>query len=636
MAVISADTFDPMRRFVRVRLQQGVPIVDADVNEREDIQKFEMRAFLKWFVGDGVPEGNDGFRIVGTGQPNDFEIRSGVNGAADPLHQIGRYLAEGLDVMIEADKLYTAQDLHEDKGASAKALAAAWDVPVIPKLESVAGPVILVFLDVWERLVTPDEDPRLIFAGLGTESCARHKREWAVRARTGTDLPKKGDLDFKGKHAYTPLALVERRANDPQVRPTDVTDQRQQRLLVPPASLIQDVLGTSPADYRRGEGRPPVSLRNAINALLRGELPSTPDAPVSASNLSQVMNRAFVIEPNGGLVASWYGEEAGGVEQVFVARLDLAGIQAGFVGPSHPLQQVTSGGTHVDPHLVALPGGELLIAYRSGLVGSASVTMKQAPLGQLSATAEIPVADTSGVDETLPFVTLTGEVATVFFHHSATNRWHYRRWRHTNRTWVDAAGAVKLSDSPAAAGRGFHAAVDPGNKIWTGFAISDGVQAMRFNPDTGVSDHEHEFPATGADDPFMLATREGDAWLFWVDNGGNLHAVRFHGTDWEEENIVVLADSAGAKVRSPCAVEDPDGGVWLFWSRGQVGEGDLFVMRRDPVSGGWGGVRQLTTTPGDDVAPFTLIAPDNTIWIFWTSVRSGTPNVYYKRLVTAV
>ena len=64
MGNFSRNTFNALKRYVSVRLQQGVPLVDADWNEMEDIRKYELRAFLKWFVGDGVPEGNDGFRIV--------------------------------------------------------------------------------------------------------------------------------------------------------------------------------------------------------------------------------------------------------------------------------------------------------------------------------------------------------------------------------------------------------------------------------------------------------------------------------------------------------------------------------------------------------------------------------------------
>ena len=74
MAVITNDTFRALNRYVGVRLQQGVPLVDADWNEKEDIRRFELRAFLKWFVGDGVPAGNDGFRIEGIGVNDDVRI----------------------------------------------------------------------------------------------------------------------------------------------------------------------------------------------------------------------------------------------------------------------------------------------------------------------------------------------------------------------------------------------------------------------------------------------------------------------------------------------------------------------------------------------------------------------------------
>ena len=61
MASITTSTFDPLRRFVNVRLQQGVPIMDSDSNELDDVRKVEL--------GDPqvvrrrrVPAGNDGFR----------------------------------------------------------------------------------------------------------------------------------------------------------------------------------------------------------------------------------------------------------------------------------------------------------------------------------------------------------------------------------------------------------------------------------------------------------------------------------------------------------------------------------------------------------------------------------------------
>src|SRR3954471_22279638 len=103
MATISKDKFDALKRYVGVRLQQGVPIVDADWNELEDARRFELRAYLKWYVGDGVPEGTDGFRLAGAGASNDLAITAGAptgtpaNNVEKGLRNVGRCLVDGLD-----------------------------------------------------------------------------------------------------------------------------------------------------------------------------------------------------------------------------------------------------------------------------------------------------------------------------------------------------------------------------------------------------------------------------------------------------------------------------------------------------------------------------------------------------------
>src|SRR5690242_5831283 len=110
MGVITKDTFDPTKGFSSVRMQQGVPLVDADVNELDDIRKFEHRAFLKCYVGDGLPSGNDGFRIMGFGEADDFLIRPGAQfdpSAPDALSAaltFGRYIVDGLEVTIQQDR----------------------------------------------------------------------------------------------------------------------------------------------------------------------------------------------------------------------------------------------------------------------------------------------------------------------------------------------------------------------------------------------------------------------------------------------------------------------------------------------------------------------------------------------------
>ncbi|WP_067464000.1 DUF6519 domain-containing protein [Actinomadura macra] len=629
MAVISTDTFDPLRRYVRVRLQQGVPIVDADVNEREDIQKFELRAFLKWFVGDGVPDGNDGFRIAGTGADNDFEIRAGVTGAVDPLRRIGRCLVDGLDVMIDATVAFTAQRLHESRGAAADAEAARLGVPKITALPGEGGRV-LVYLDVWERLVTPAEDPSLVHGGLGTESCARMKREWAVRVRRGTAPPGTGDPDFIAGHSYTPLASVDRRPREAAVSPGDVTDLRRRRLFVPPATLIEDVLGTRAEEYLAGRGRPPISLREAVNALLRGALPTTPEAAVDKSTALDVIGRSFIADTTGGLVALWYSDRTAGVEQVFAARMSLADTSRGFTSP--PIQ-VTTGTAHFAPHAVGLPNGDILVAYQTGIGANADVMMRRAPLAGLAAASEIKVADSAGSAEARPFVAVTGDLATVFLHlaTATVNKWQYRRWRLSTGEWVDSAGPVALSATASTAAEIFHAATGPAGTVWAVFKADSDLRVLRFEPGSGGVFDESTLGAGNFDpQPFLLTTRSGEVWAFWT-SGTGLKASRFRPGGWEAQPLPGTTTTD----KSPCAVEDADGGIWLFWTRGG-GSGDLRAMRRDPAGGTWGETRGLTAADGHNNSAHALVAPDGAIWVFWSIDREGNPDIYYKRLVTVV
>src|SRR5215510_15275866 len=52
------------RHYVGVRLQQGAPIIDADWNQLEDLRRFEFEDVNRRVLGNGVPLGNDGFRIM--------------------------------------------------------------------------------------------------------------------------------------------------------------------------------------------------------------------------------------------------------------------------------------------------------------------------------------------------------------------------------------------------------------------------------------------------------------------------------------------------------------------------------------------------------------------------------------------
>ena len=195
MGSFSRDTFDKLKHYVGVRLQQGVPLIDADWNEQEDIRKYELQAFLKWFVGNGVPKGNDGFRIEAIPAENDFWIKGG-DGTPDGA---GRCLVEGWDVINESNLKYTAQPLFNNA-----ALAAKWGVdPVQPLTTPTTDRTDMVYLDVWEREVDAEEDENLVNPAIGIETCVRLKQEWCVRVDEGI----KG-YNKKEKHHYYDLANI--------------------------------------------------------------------------------------------------------------------------------------------------------------------------------------------------------------------------------------------------------------------------------------------------------------------------------------------------------------------------------------------------------------------------------------------
>ena len=218
MGNFSRDTFDKLKHYVGVRLQQGVPLVDADWNEQEDIRKYELQAFLKWFVGDGVPKGNDGFGIEAIPAENDFWIKGG-DGTPDGA---GRCLVEGWDVMNENDIKYTEQPLYNNDS-----LAEEWGVDPLSRLkppkENEEERTDTVYLDVWERKVDAEEDyEHLVNPAIGIETCVRLKREWAVRVAEGKSEPPSP----AERHVFYPLASLRLETGVAAIDQDDIKDLR--------------------------------------------------------------------------------------------------------------------------------------------------------------------------------------------------------------------------------------------------------------------------------------------------------------------------------------------------------------------------------------------------------------------------
>jgi len=184
------DTFDPNKRYIGIRLQQGVPLLDRDWNELEDIRRNEEQILRKWYIGDGTP--NDGFRIMPLKKPgNDFKISA------------GRCLVDGFEAVNESDILYSAQ---VDGDVDAEKISELVECTV--------------YLDVWIEEINNEGDSALANKqDVDMETCIRHKLKWRVRVRSNKLTPK----DY---HHYYDLAKIKRRKNTDTIKEGNITDLR--------------------------------------------------------------------------------------------------------------------------------------------------------------------------------------------------------------------------------------------------------------------------------------------------------------------------------------------------------------------------------------------------------------------------
>lgn len=148
----SRDSFDRLKHFRRVLMQQGRVQLDADWNEQVSILLHYIQTLAADIIGPYAGPGvNCGFEIKGTS--GDFAIGK------------GRYYVNGILCENEADISYLSQP----------------NFPNPPDLESGS---YVVYLDVWERHITFLEDVDIREKALGgPDTTTRTKTVWQVRVK---------------------------------------------------------------------------------------------------------------------------------------------------------------------------------------------------------------------------------------------------------------------------------------------------------------------------------------------------------------------------------------------------------------------------------------------------------------------
>lgn len=157
------DTFDPLKRFSRVLMQQGRVQLDADWNEQVSINIRYLRMLGAHFMGPhGAPctvNGNPGKGFEITGNGSTFNIAA------------GHYYVNG--ILCENDKENLPFRNQPDLPFTPAELEKSWDP---------GG--YLVYLDVWERHLSYVEDDYMREKALGgSDTTTRAKIVWQVKVK---------------------------------------------------------------------------------------------------------------------------------------------------------------------------------------------------------------------------------------------------------------------------------------------------------------------------------------------------------------------------------------------------------------------------------------------------------------------
>jgi hypothetical protein len=161
----SRTTFDPRKHYSAVLTQQGRVQLDADANEQAAILLGQLRTTIADVIGPAAAPANGGGFVIGT--------VAGKTTQEDVSISAGRMYVGGIPVANDdATATYMTQpDLH---------LEADDTDDQLPQ-----KPPFLVYLRVWERLITALQDPTIREVALGDpgpDTAARAKTIWQVAA----------------------------------------------------------------------------------------------------------------------------------------------------------------------------------------------------------------------------------------------------------------------------------------------------------------------------------------------------------------------------------------------------------------------------------------------------------------------
>ena len=199
---LSRVTFNPLKHFTSIVLQQGRVQMDSDANEQTAILLHHLRSMAADLIGphggpadfvsinnDNVPElrgRNCGFAILAaTGSPAAPTFFPNDSMLEDERKVLTDALANNqVAIAITSGHYYVAGSLCENETPWRYARQPYLERANDEEIRRLTG-VFLVYLDVWERFVSSVDDPSIREVALGgADTAARMKLIWQVKIGT--------------------------------------------------------------------------------------------------------------------------------------------------------------------------------------------------------------------------------------------------------------------------------------------------------------------------------------------------------------------------------------------------------------------------------------------------------------------
>jgi hypothetical protein len=190
----SRFSYDETKRYVMVLKEQGVPLLDDEINAPQEMILTELRRSIKALVGDGSPDA--GFKIVGDGSVNDFNISAGT------------IFIDGWRLKLTTGCKYSTQELTEP----------GLTTPSVARTDK-------VYLDLYLDEVDDTDDSDIVDPVLLTRTSCRWKIYYAVKVAEGSTTPVSGNDVNNRYHWYYKLATIARTATS-AINAGMVTDER--------------------------------------------------------------------------------------------------------------------------------------------------------------------------------------------------------------------------------------------------------------------------------------------------------------------------------------------------------------------------------------------------------------------------